>query len=183
MVVDQKYKIILGFTSNMISSGHESTCARPLSVRAPFFSSFCLLFFSDLGIKKTRFFCCIPVLFSLQKNKREHFLYLCKEGLVDAVVSTSGGVEEDFVKCVGETYLGDFSLPGKDLRAAGINRIGNLLVPNNNHANFEDFMTPVLDACVAEGGYETPSIVSFSAWAVRCRTMCENSRNDKSSGD
>ena len=76
---------------------------------------------------------------------------------MDAIVSTAGGVEEDFVKCVGETYLGEFSLPGKDLRAAGINRIGNLLVPNNNYGNFEDFMTPVLDACVAGGGYETPS--------------------------
>ena len=47
-------------------------------------------------------------------------------------MSTAGGVEEDFIKCLAPTYLGDFSLPGKELRKKGINRIGNLLVPNDN---------------------------------------------------
>lgn len=32
---------------------------------------------------------------------------------------------------MAETYIGDFSLPGRSLRRKGINRIGNLLVPND----------------------------------------------------
>jgi len=41
---------------------------------------------------------------------------------VDVIVTTAGGIEEDFIKCLAHTYLGDFSLPGKELRLRGINR-------------------------------------------------------------
>lgn len=33
--------------------------------------------------------------------------------MVDVVVSTAGGVEEDLIKCLGHTYLGDFHLKGE----------------------------------------------------------------------
>lgn len=38
------------------------------------------------------------------------------------IVTTAGGIEEDLIKCLAHTYLGDFSLPGKELRERGINR-------------------------------------------------------------
>ncbi len=38
------------------------------------------------------------------------------------IVSTAGGIEEDFIKCLAPTYLGEFSLKGKELRQQGINR-------------------------------------------------------------
>ena len=57
--------------------------------------------------------------------------------MIDCVVATAGGIEEDFIKCLAPTFLGDFSLPGRDLREKGINRIGNLLVPNSNYVKFE----------------------------------------------
>ena len=37
-----------------------------------------------------------------------------------------------------------------DLRLKGINRTGNLLVPNKNYCLFEDFMMPILDQCLKE---------------------------------
>lgn len=37
-------------------------------------------------------------------------------------MTTAGGVEEDFIKCLAPTYLGEFNLPGKELRENGINR-------------------------------------------------------------
>lgn len=37
-------------------------------------------------------------------------------------MTTAGGIEEDFIKCLAHTYLGDFNLPGKELRQRGINR-------------------------------------------------------------
>ena len=43
---------------------------------------------------------------------------------VDVIVTTAGGIEEDFIKCMAHTYLGDFSLPGKDLRLRGIKQVG-----------------------------------------------------------
>lgn len=54
------------------------------------------------------------------------------------------------MKCLAPTYLGDFNLPGKKLRESGLNRIGNLLVPNNNYCQFEDWVMPILDQMVKE---------------------------------
>lgn len=48
------------------------------------------------------------------------------------------------------TYIGDFNLKGSDLREKGINRIGNLLVPNDNYCLFEDWVMPVLDKLLDE---------------------------------
>ena len=41
-------------------------------------------------------------------------------------------------------------MQGKRLRERGINRIGNLLVPNDNYCLFEDWIMPKLDAMLAE---------------------------------
>lgn len=65
-------------------------------------------------------------------------------------MATAGGVEEDFIKCLAPTFLGEFSLSGKDLRDRGINRIGNLLAPNDNYCKFEDWLMPILDKMVEE---------------------------------
>mmetsp|Transcript_17768 Transcript_17768/g.36444 ORF Transcript_17768/g.36444 Transcript_17768/m.36444 type:complete len:375 (-) Transcript_17768:1628-2752(-) len=81
---------------------------------------------------------------------RESIKFLLKHKMVDCVVTTAGGIEEDLIKCLGPTYLGDFALKGNDLRAKGLNRIGNLIVPNDNYCAFEDWIMPVLDAMLAE---------------------------------
>lgn len=38
-------------------------------------------------------------------------------------MTTAGGIEEDLIKCLAHTYLGDFNLSGKELRQRGINRL------------------------------------------------------------
>ena len=48
---------------------------------------------------------------------------------VDVIVTTAGGIEEDLIKCLGDTYLGDFALPGKELREQGINRWAQVTHP------------------------------------------------------
>jgi deoxyhypusine synthase len=64
--------------------------------------------------------------------------------------SYAGGVEEDLIKCMAPTYVGSFYLQGKALRMKGQNRIGNMLVPNNNYCAFEEFMMPLLDEMLRE---------------------------------
>lgn len=86
----------------------------------------------------------------ISSGLREIILFLAKHKLVDALVTTAGGVEEDFVKCLGSTILGEFHLAGADLRKKGLNRIGNLLVPNSNYCSFEDWVMPILDQMVKE---------------------------------
>lgn len=78
-------------------------------------------------------------------------------------MTTAGGIEEDFIKCLGKTYLADFNLDGADLRKKGLNRIGNLVVPNENYCKFEDWVVPILDKMLeeqkTEGMIWTPSEV------------------------
>lgn len=81
---------------------------------------------------------------------RETLRFLVQHKLVDCIVTTAGGVEEDFIKCLAPTLVGDFGLKGQYLRENGINRIGNLLVPNNNYCKFEDWVNPILDQLVEE---------------------------------
>ncbi|RCI03202.1 hypothetical protein CU098_005537 [Rhizopus stolonifer] len=81
---------------------------------------------------------------------REIIRFLVQHQMVDVIVATAGGVEEDFIKCLAPTYLGDFALKGSDLRKKGLNRIGNLLVPNNNYCKFEDWIIPIFDAMLQE---------------------------------
>eukprot|EP00051_Salpingoeca_urceolata_P011975 m.148877 g.148877 ORF g.148877 m.148877 type:complete len:80 (-) comp17331_c0_seq2:679-918(-) len=61
---------------------------------------------------------------------RETIRFLAQHKMVDVIVTTTGGIEEDFIKCMADTYLGDFARDGAALRKRGINRTGNLLVPN-----------------------------------------------------
>ncbi|CAG8553984.1 7653_t:CDS:2 [Diversispora eburnea] len=81
---------------------------------------------------------------------REIFRYLVQHSQVDVIVTTAGGVEEDFIKCLASTYLGEFHLPGVELRKKGLNRIGNLIVPNDNYCKFEDWIVPILDQLLKE---------------------------------
>ncbi|XP_026772746.1 deoxyhypusine synthase [Pangasianodon hypophthalmus] len=86
----------------------------------------------------------------ISSGVRETIRYLVQHKMVDVIVTTAGGIEEDLIKCLAPTYLGEFSLPGKELRQRGINRIGNLLVPNDNYCKFEDWVMPILDQMVLE---------------------------------
>lgn len=93
---------------------------------------------------------------------REVIRFLVQNKLVDVLVTTAGGVEEDLIKCLAPTVVGDFRLDGAALRAKGLNRIGNLLVPNDNYCKFEDWVFPHLSAMCAEqaaGATWTPSKV------------------------
>lgn len=121
------------------------------------------------GIKTKIFFGYTSNLIS--SGTRETIRYLAEHKMVDVIVTTAGGVEEDLIKCLAPTYLGDFKLDGVSLRKKGINRIGNLLVPNDNYVLFEDWMKPRLDAMLEEqkrdGVVWTPSKMIHRLGKVR----------------
>lgn len=76
--------------------------------------------------------------------------YLAEHSHVSAIVTTAGGIEEDLIKCLADTYMGSFTTSGSELRSKGLNRIGNLIVPNNNYCLFEDWVVPILDTMLEE---------------------------------
>ncbi|KAF9889294.1 Deoxyhypusine synthase [Aspergillus nanangensis] len=86
----------------------------------------------------------------ISSGLRDTIRYLVRHGHVSAIVTTAGGVEEDLIKCLAPTYMGSFTTPGAGLRAKGLNRIGNLVVPNSNYCAFEDWLIPILDRMLEE---------------------------------
>ncbi|KAE8354591.1 Deoxyhypusine synthase [Aspergillus coremiiformis] len=86
----------------------------------------------------------------ISSGLRDTIRYLVRHRHVSAIVTTAGGVEEDLIKCLAPTYMGSFTAPGAGLRAKGLNRIGNLLVPNSNYCAFEDWLVPILDKMLEE---------------------------------
>lgn len=81
---------------------------------------------------------------------RDTIRFLVQHKMIDCVVTSAGGVEEDLIKCLAPTLIGDFSLGGAQLRENGLNRIGNLIVPNENYCLFEDWVMPILDKLLEE---------------------------------
>lgn len=105
--------------------------------------------FDDHGFQKSTIFMGFTSnLISL--GLRDTLRYLLQHKKVSAVVSSAGGIEEDLIKVLAPTYMGDFALGGRGLRDQGLNRIGNLLVPNDNYCKFEEWIVPVLDEILAE---------------------------------
>lgn len=86
----------------------------------------------------------------MSSGLRETLRYLVQHKHVSAIVTTAGGVEEDLIKCLAPTYLGSFTSLGSELREKGMNRIGNLIVPNSNYCAFEDWVVPILDKMLEE---------------------------------
>ncbi len=75
---------------------------------------------------------------------REIIRYLVQHKKINVIVTTAGAIEEDIIKCLGNFILGDFRASGAELRKKGINRIGNILVPNSRYVKFEEFIQPIL---------------------------------------
>ncbi|XP_035511621.1 deoxyhypusine synthase-like isoform X1 [Morone saxatilis] len=81
---------------------------------------------------------------------RESIRYLAEHKMVDVLVTTAGGIEEDLIKCLGPVYIGDFTMSGKDLYKKGLNRTGNLLMLEENYVKFDDWMMPILKQMLVE---------------------------------
>ncbi len=133
--------------------------------------------FSTTGYQATHLSQAIDIIKQMRKEKctiylgytsnmvssglRDVFRYLAKHKMVDVIVTTGGGIEEDIIKCIKPFYLTNFEAPGAELRKKGFNRIGNIFVPNSHYEAFEDFFVPILEGCTNEqkrtGHIMTPS--------------------------
>jgi deoxyhypusine synthase len=60
--------------------------------------------------------------------------------MVDAIVTTCGGIEEDFIKCMGSFYVGNFCMNDQEMIKNKLNRIGNIFLESKNYEKFEDWI-------------------------------------------
>ena len=83
---------------------------------------------------------------------------LVKRKLVDVVVTTCGTVDHDVARCWKDYYKGSFVMNDAKLREEGINRLGNVLVPNDSYGVIlEKKMQTLLQTLWKEGVREVSS--------------------------
>jgi len=68
---------------------------------------------------------------------RELIAQMVKNKFIDAIITTIGAIEEDIMKTHKPFLLGNFDMDDKELHQKGINRIGNILVPNDRYEFLE----------------------------------------------
>ncbi|MCX6770602.1 MAG: deoxyhypusine synthase family protein [Candidatus Micrarchaeota archaeon] len=68
---------------------------------------------------------------------REIIAQLCERKLVHAIITSTGSIEEDVMKCSAPFVLGSFTADDIEVKANGMNRIGNIFVKDEQYADFE----------------------------------------------
>ncbi len=77
---------------------------------------------------------------------RGFFAQLCKLEIPNILVTTSGSIEEDIMKAMGEEFeLSNFYADDTAMHERGENRIGNLLIRNESYTKFEDKINELLE--------------------------------------
>ncbi len=73
------------------------------------------------------------------------FAQFIASGMVDVVVTTVGGVEEDFIKAKKNKFiLGSYNVNDEKLHTQGLNRVGNIYIPTDSYIDFEKHIRPIL---------------------------------------
>jgi deoxyhypusine synthase len=94
----------------------------------------------DLCVKFLSFPACI-----VATGCRGVILDMVKEKLVDVIVTTCGTLDHDLARNWRNYYHGSFNMDDAALHRKGINRIGNVLVPNESYGLIlEEKMQPIL---------------------------------------
>ena len=77
---------------------------------------------------------------------RGFFAQLCNMNVPNILVTTSGAIEEDLMKAIGEEFeISNFYADDTQLHERGENRIGNLVIRNESYMKFEDQMSKYLE--------------------------------------
>lgn len=80
------------------------------------------------------------------------FRELAKRKLVDLIITTCGTLDHDMARCWSNYYKGSFVMDDAKLHRKGINRLGNVLVPNTSYGTIiEERMMKLLQQLWTEG--------------------------------
>jgi len=76
---------------------------------------------------------------------------LVKNKKIDAIMTTCGTLDHDLARLWKDYYQGSFMMNDKELHKKGINRLGNVLVPNECYGEvLEDNLQPIIKKLHAE---------------------------------
>jgi len=76
---------------------------------------------------------------------------LIKRKLVDVIITTNGTLDHDLARIWQDYYHGSFQMEDVELHKKGINRLGNILIPNESYGLIlEEKLKPILEKIYAE---------------------------------
>ena len=150
--------------------------------------------YSNIGFQATNIGRAISIIREMKKQNATIFLTftsnliasglrgivtrLCKEKFVDCIITAGGSLDHDLIKSSKKYLLGDFIMDDSELHKKEINRLGNILVPNECYLYLEEFMSEVFSELSKKDQMCSPSEIakkigektkedSFLYWATK----------------
>ena len=122
----------------------------------------CVDSFDNLGYQATELNEAVNVVLKMKRSKSKIFLtftsnmvtsglrgffaQLSSLNIPNILVTTSGAIEEDIMKAIGEEFeISNFYADDIQLHERGENRVGNLIIRNESYMKFEDKMNSYLE--------------------------------------
>ncbi len=94
---------------------------------------------------------------------------LVKRKLVDVIITTCGTLDHDVARCWRDYYKGSFIMSDSKLHQEGVNRLGNVLVPNDSYGIvIEKKIIPMLEQLYSEGKKEFSTAEINREIGLRC---------------
>jgi deoxyhypusine synthase len=94
---------------------------------------------------------------------------LVKRKLVDILITTCGTLDHDVARCWKDYYKGSFIMNDSRLHHEGVNRLGNVLVPNDSYGIvIEKKIIPMLEELYKEGKRELSTTELCREIGLRC---------------
>jgi len=94
---------------------------------------------------------------------------LVKRKLVDAIITTCGTLDHDIARCWKDYYRGSFIMNDSRLHEKGVNRLGNVLVPNDSYGTIiEEKIQTILSDLYKEGRKELSTAELSREIGLRC---------------
>jgi deoxyhypusine synthase len=112
----------------------------------------------DAGLQATQIGKAAEIIKEMQKEKaaifltfttnlvssglREVFASLAKEKKISCIITAIGSIEEDIMKSLVDFGQGSFDADDWKLHKEGLNRVGNIIIPNEAYIKLEKFLQP-----------------------------------------
>lgn len=97
------------------------------------------------------------------------FKELVKRRLVDVIITTCGTLDHDLARCWRDYYRGSFIMNDTKLHEQGVNRLGNVLVPNESYGTIiEEKIQSLLQELYKEGNRELSASQLVREIGLRC---------------
>ncbi len=94
---------------------------------------------------------------------------LVKRKLVDIIITTCGTLDHDVARCWKDYYKGSFIMNDSKLHQEGLNRLGNVLIPNDSYGTIiEEKIIDMLEQLYKDGKKEFSTTELCREIGLRC---------------